>query len=227
VPQQKVPVSESESTVVLTLGHAVRLAANVVEGCQEAGVSIVDRRGAVTTEAATSSLVAAADAAQTGDRSGPAATMLEAELVSSPDLAAEARWQDWARATLRTTPFRSLLAVRVSASRQRIVVLSFYADRPHAFTGADLDRGRAMAEFLALTMRHADIVGQLQQAAESRAMIGRAQGILMQQFELDAEPALAVLQRISSHMNRRMVDIATEIVETRTLPAYSTQAVRR
>ena len=227
VPQQEVLVRDSDETVVLTLEHAVRLVTDVVGGCQEAGVSIVDRNGMVTTEAATSPLVAAADAAQTGDAAGPAATLLEADLVSSPDLATEARWHRWARTVLRETPFRSVLAVRVATTGRSVAVLSCYADRPHAFTGADLGRGSAMAEFLALTMRHANIVGQLQQAAASRAMIGRAQGVLMLRFDLDVEPALAVLRRLSSHTNRRMIDIATEIVATRALLDDPARAVSR
>jgi AmiR/NasT family two-component response regulator len=63
-------------------------------------------------------------------------------------------------------------------------------------------------------------IKQLQQAVESRTMIGQAEGILMERFGLNAAQAFDYLRRVSSHSNRKVVDIAARIVETGELPEY-------
>lgn len=51
-------------------------------------------------------------------------------------------------------------------------------------------------------------------------MIGQAEGILMERFGLNAAQAFDYLRRVSSHSNRKVVDIAARIVETGELPEY-------
>ncbi|UFN46664.1 ANTAR domain-containing protein [Nocardioides okcheonensis] len=63
-------------------------------------------------------------------------------------------------------------------------------------------------------------IKQLQQAVESRTVIGQAEGILMERLGLDSCLAFEYLRRVSSHTNRKVIDIATEIAETRELPKY-------
>lgn len=61
-------------------------------------------------------------------------------------------------------------------------------------------------------------IKQLHEAVESRTTIGQAEGILMERLGIDACQALEYLKRVSSHTNRKVIDIATEIAETRNLP---------
>lgn len=61
-------------------------------------------------------------------------------------------------------------------------------------------------------------IKQLHQGLESRTVIGRAEGILMERLGIDSCQALEYLRRVSSHTNRRLVDIAAEIADTRELP---------
>lgn len=61
-------------------------------------------------------------------------------------------------------------------------------------------------------------IKQLHDAVESRTIIGQAEGILMERLGIDACQALGYLKRVSSHTNRKVIDIATEIAETRNLP---------
>ena len=59
---------------------------------------------------------------------------------------------------------------------------------------------------------------QLRRAIDGRTIIGQAQGILMERLGLDASQAFAYLTRASSHGNRKLLGVATEVVETRALP---------
>ena len=55
-------------------------------------------------------------------------------------------------------------------------------------------------------------------ALDTRTLIGQAQGILMERFDLDADQSFAVLRRYSQESNRRIGEIVGEIVATRQLP---------
>ena len=57
-------------------------------------------------------------------------------------------------------------------------------------------------------------IAQLKVAVDHRTVIGRAVGILMERYKLDAEAAFATLVRVSSTSNRRLYDLAKELIET-------------
>ena len=61
-------------------------------------------------------------------------------------------------------------------------------------------------------------IRQLHQGLESRTLIGQAEGILMERLGLSSCQALEYLRRVSSHTNRKLVNVAAEIAETRELP---------
>jgi signal transduction histidine kinase/DNA-binding response OmpR family regulator len=61
-------------------------------------------------------------------------------------------------------------------------------------------------------------VGQLRQALQSNRTTGTAVGIVMTRYELNAELAFQVLKRTSQQSNRKLHDIAAEVVRTGALP---------
>jgi AmiR/NasT family two-component response regulator len=61
-------------------------------------------------------------------------------------------------------------------------------------------------------------VGQLRQALRSNRTTGTAVGIVMTRYELDAERAFQVLKRTSQQSNRKLHEIAAEVVRTGALP---------
>jgi AmiR/NasT family two-component response regulator len=58
----------------------------------------------------------------------------------------------------------------------------------------------------------------LNTALVSRTVIGQAEGILMERFNIDADRAFRVLKRVSSQSNTKLQRVAAELVETRRLP---------
>jgi signal transduction histidine kinase/DNA-binding response OmpR family regulator len=64
-------------------------------------------------------------------------------------------------------------------------------------------------------------VGQLRQALQTNRTIGTAVGIVMTQYELDPQRAFQVLVRTSQQSNRKLNDIAAEVVRTGSLPRSS------
>jgi len=61
-------------------------------------------------------------------------------------------------------------------------------------------------------------VGQLRHALQSNRTTGTAVGMVMTRYELDAQQAFQVLARISQQSNRKLSEIAEELVRTGELP---------
>lgn len=61
-------------------------------------------------------------------------------------------------------------------------------------------------------------VEHLEAALESRTVIARAQGILMERYNVDADAAIAILKRASADQQLKVREIAAGLVETRQLP---------
>ncbi|MCW2799640.1 MAG: hypothetical protein JWQ70_1112, partial [Aeromicrobium sp.] len=59
----------------------------------------------------------------------------------------------------------------------------------------------------------------LQRAIDARKLIGQAQGILMERFDLDADRALEFVRRQSQHHNVKLRSVAEWVVANRALPA--------
>ena len=63
-------------------------------------------------------------------------------------------------------------------------------------------------------------IKQLREGLRSRTVIGQAEGILMERLGIDSDQAFEYLKRASSHLNRKIVDVAEEILQTRNLPSF-------
>ena len=61
-------------------------------------------------------------------------------------------------------------------------------------------------------------VGQLRQALQTNRTIGTAVGIVMAGYQLDQQRAFQVLVRTSQQNNRKLQDVAAEVVRTGSLP---------
>ena len=60
---------------------------------------------------------------------------------------------------------------------------------------------------------HAELVANLKRAVESRDLIGQAKGVLIVSMRCTTEHAFAVMVKQSQHENRKLGEIAAEIVE--------------
>ena len=65
-----------------------------------------------------------------------------------------------------------------------------------------------------MILGHAQQEDQLNQALQSRKVIGQAIGILMERYRIDADRAFQFLMRASSSSNIKLRDVADEIVST-------------
>ncbi len=80
------------------------------------------------------------------------------------------------------------------------------------------EEGLAFATHVAVALSGALETESLRTALASRTVIGQATGIVMERFDLAPDLAFGVLSRLSQEKNRKIRDLAEELVRTRKLP---------
>lgn len=134
------------------------------------------------------------------------------------DLASERRYSSWASRAVADLDVGSMMSLLVYTDDQSYGCLSLYTDRGERFDADDVAVGETLAAHLALTLAAGRQIHGLGLALNSRLVIGRAEGILMERLGITDHQAFDYLRRVSSHTNRKLVDVCEQIVETRTLP---------
>ncbi len=200
-----------------TLEMAVTAATEIIEGCDLAGVFVADRRG-VHTRAASNPEVFTVHALQQELGEGPAVDALRhQETVYSPDLGHDERWPRWGPRS-HEVGVRSVLSYRLFTTRDTLGALDLFSRTGDAFGQDAIDNGLALAAHVAVALA-AELNDQhLHVAVTTRSVIGQAQGILMERFDLSADRAFEVLVRVSSHQNVKLHRVASQLVAPRTIP---------
>ncbi|GAA2137727.1 GAF and ANTAR domain-containing protein [Nocardioides koreensis] len=202
-----------------TIEHAVELADKNIVDCDGAAISLVRRGRDMDTPAATDESAAAADRLQVELGQGPCLDAIaERRLVASDDLVDDARWPAWGPRVAADTGLRSALCFRLFTQGATVGALSLYSRRVQGFGEVDREVGGVLAAHVAVAMATAQQVETLGVAVDARTVIGQAQGILMERYDIDAERAFAVLKRISTTSNVKLHEIAQRLVVERTLP---------
>lgn len=210
----------SEKDVYTTLDKAVDLCVDLIEGCEAAGVSIVQRRG-VDSPATTSEAVARSDALQYELDEGPCLDAVrEHELVGSRDLTTDERWPNWGPRVAEECGARSMLCVRLYVADDSLGALNMYSREVDAFDDSDHAEALALAAHVAVALVAAREIEALNRAVRGRTITGQAQGILMERFDIDAARAFEVLKRVSQDNNVKLSKVAAELVETRKTPGH-------
>ena len=204
------------------LGQAAhRVCAAAVEligGQAQAGITVVRRGQEVQNIGATADVVRRGDELQAKLGEGPCLDAAwEEEQVLAGDLASEHRWPQWGPVMVRDFGLTSMLCTRLFTDEKKLGALNVYSTQPHAFDEESQDLARLLAVHAATVIAAAQQVEGLRFANDRRTTIGKALGIIMVQYDVDDETAFAVLRRLSSHGNRKLFDVAQEVVAGRGL----------
>lgn len=181
---------------------------------QHVSLSVRRSGGRMSTAASSDELALGLDHTQYALREGPCVDAVEEEpFVVVDRLPHEQRWPQY-------IPFaasrgvRSQLAVRLFSGGTHVGGLNLYSSS-HDEVGAEAsEAARLFATHAAILLGHAQQEHQLNQALQSRKLIGQAIGILMERYELDEERAFQFLMRASSTSNVKLRDVAAEVVST-------------
>lgn len=188
------------------------------------GVTMLQSRDRFETLGAASDLVAQTDELQYSAREGPCVdATTESSTVTSENLAADTRWPRWGPQAAGLG-FLSVLSAELSAGGVRMGFLNIYGAKTRQFTLAQVQTARIFASHASVALAAIRTAEDLEQALESRTVIGQAQGILMERFTVDADRAFAILRRYSQDTNVKLADVAGRLVQTSVLLETAAQA---
>jgi GAF domain-containing protein len=201
------------------LDEAVEVAIQIIEGCDLAGMSIVTPRG-VDTPAGSGGALKRLDSLQFELKEGPCFDALHThEIVLGRDLATDPRWPNWGPRVAKELGVGSIVSYRLFTTADTLGAMNLYSLRTDAFDTEDIYNGGALAAHVAVALAEAQNVTHLETAINVRTEIGRAEGILMERFDLSPTQAFAVLRRVSQDRNIKLNRVAEELVRTKKTPS--------
>jgi ANTAR domain-containing protein len=213
-------LSVTEASEPRSLNELVAHAARHVPACSGAG-AVLWRGGEPAVLAATHPSLPELTEVQVSSGRGPALDALSrGEPVGCSDTLEEQRWPEYASAALRLGVRCSLsLAYRTGAD---IVSLSLFGARPRTLEADSVAMAERLVALGGAAMGVAYGYGeaqrtarQLRDAAESRALVDQAKGVLMHALGCSADEALQRMRQISQARNMKVTEVATTIINAR------------
>ncbi|WP_380161162.1 GAF and ANTAR domain-containing protein [Kineococcus sp. R86509] len=205
------------------LGVVLRRIADLVVACipgaDEVSVTLVD--GDKTTSAAfTGSLAASLDERQYDDGFGPCLDAARSgQHLRIDDTAHEELYAGFAAAAARQG-VRSTLSIGLPMPQRVLGAINVYRFGAEPLDAEAEQLATAFAGYAAVALANAalyastaDLAVNLQTAMNSRAVIEQAKGVLVGRLGCTPEEAFTHLATQSQHQNRKLRDIATEVVE--------------
>jgi GAF domain-containing protein len=198
--------------------------AQILESAQEMtrcdGVGVFRTRGGGAIEIAATSqpAVRRADELQLECREGPCLQVARtADTYLIHDTRADSRWPEWGP-QVAELGWLSILSVRLFTPVRTLGWLNLYSHRVRGFDEDDVAVAGMFAVHASIALTAATEIRQLQRAITSRHVIGRAQGMLMERFDLDSERAFDVLRRYSQTKNVKLRAVAEYLIASRQMP---------
>jgi GAF domain-containing protein len=200
------------------LGEITAIATEAVPGAEATGITII-RGSDAFTAAFTGQLALDADEMQYAYGYGPCMDAGRTGVtLMVHDMRTEDRWPDYARDVARRGVLSSL-SVPLPYQGSSIGALNLYATKANAFN-ADVGIAEEIASYIAVAIANADAYAEaatlarnMQEAMHSRADIEMAKGVLMAQQQCTPDEAFALLSKASQRSNRKLRDLARDIVQ--------------
>jgi len=141
--------------------------------------------------------------------------------VHVQDVTVDERWSSYGQELVSVLSFRTVLAFCLLIDGQPLASLALYTRRPSGFSPDHVELAAAFAEHAAIAFNQAaqaEQVGNLRVALDHARVIGSALGILMAGLTVTQDQAFERLRMVSQHRNRKLYELAAEMVETGEIP---------
>jgi len=216
----------SEETVQTALDRVTKLSIETIPGAEAVGVTLVKdeeirrRTYGAETAAYSDERVIPIDEAQYETNEGPCLQAIEDnETYTITDLAQEERWPNF-REKAFERGLRSSMSIPLAVGGRAIGALNMYAFTERAFQDADLELAKTFGAQAAISLANVQMYESavtlsenLNEAMKSRAVIEQAKGMIMMQRRCGADEAFQTLVAASQSRNKKLRDIAQEIVD--------------
>ncbi len=205
----------AERDVEQTLGKITQLAIETIEHCEHAGIDIIERRRirpvVQSSEAATTFGRIQAEVGE-----GPCLDAIrEREVFVTGRLSEERRWPALSARAHEETGIESVLSFRLFAEEETMGALNLSSTQADAFDEHDIAVGSVFAVHAAVALTTAREREHLEEAIQTRDLIGRAKGILVTRQPITDDQAFDLLRRASQRLNVKLRDVAGEVIASR------------
>ena len=205
-------------TLETVLRRVAELAVTAIGSCDACGVSLV-HGNRVSSTVATDDVARRVDDHQYRIDQGPCLQAARTgEIYKIDDMATDTRWPDFARHAAEEG-VASSYSLPLTVGDHTMGALNLYS-RHSRFGPEDEQVGQAFGRQAAVALTNAqayqrtrDLVDQLNEAIQSRDVIGQAKGILMARENLTADAAFERLRHLSQSHNVKLRDVAEQVVD--------------
>jgi GAF domain-containing protein len=210
---------QQEPDLALTSRAIVTRMREVVPEADKVSLTVRAPRSGHRTLASTDPVAEQADELQYDLGEGPCIQVADAGgWLRSGDVGTDARFPVWGPRAA-AVGVGSLLSVSVTEREEPLGALNLYSVEPGAFVDRDVvDLALVYAIHATTALSSARRATTLRAAVSSRHVIGMAQGIAMERYDIDQQQSFELLRRLSSTTNVKLRDIAKQIAETRAIP---------
>jgi GAF domain-containing protein len=193
---------------------------SMLSDCAGASLTIVEQ-GRPATMGATNDVALKLDESQYEFDDGPCLTAArENRQIQIDDTASDQRWPNFSAAAAEMGVSSSLSLPLPFGTEAFCGGLNLYGASGHGFTGDDVQIATAFADQAAIVVANAraywaafEMSKNLTIAMQSREVIDQAKGVLMATHQLTGDAAFNLLRQRSQAENRKLRDIAAEIVD--------------
>ncbi|WP_461186566.1 ANTAR domain-containing protein [Arthrobacter sp. Z4-13] len=222
VEQLQIILVSAEDAVEFLSGLSKLAAAAVSEAAGaevECAVTVKVRRRP-STAAGSSQRAVELDRIEQAVGDGPCiAALRDMSPVVIDDVTTDRRWPELTRKFAEAN-VHSSLGVPLEISGDAKAALNFFASKPGVFTPDVHDKAEGFAVAARSTLQLSVRMGAAQNRAEdleaamqSRTAINLACGVIMAQNRCSQAEAMRILTKVSSNRNRKLRDVATELIE--------------
>lgn len=210
------------------LRRVAATAAVMIDPVEAASITFTRGGARSWTVATTSELATSLDEAQYDLGHGPCiAAAAGGEAVLIRNMAIDDRWPDYSPVAI-VAGVRSSLSMPFPLQEQLLAALNLYAREADAFEDYHVTLAHQIAATAAVAVANAvlydsasQLAAELQEAMQSRATIEQAKGVLMAQSGMSADEAFDLLVKVSQRENRKLREVASDLVERQMRPRPS------
>ncbi len=213
------PLLTDDANLSDALRRVAESGRGLMTNCASASVTLIEHGRAVTV-GSTSGMARALDDAQYAAGDGPCLTAArEGVVVRLDDISADGRWLSYAQRALEQGVRSSLSTPLDLAGDNTWGGFNAYSTVTAGFTEDDEQFCRAFATHASIVVSNVqaywaslEMSNNLSRAMESRAVIEQAKGILMTNHRVGADAAFDLLVQRSQTENRKLRDVASDVV---------------
>ena len=212
----------SDEFDVVEFLHGLSVDSVEIIGAEAASVMLADTRGGLRLVASSQERMRLLELFEIQSAQGPCLDAFgSGQPVQASAAESRSRWPVFAPQASEAG-FQAMCAVPLRARTDTIGALNLFRGNDEPFSDTELEIARAMAQVATIALiqerairERSMLVEQLQAALRSRVVIEQAKGMLAEHLSTSVDGAFQLLNKYARDHNRRLTDVARDVVNRR------------